>query len=455
MNILQVKVSGQFIPRHIRGVSRKGNCHLKRSPISSVIDHKHQNEEYSKNARSNAFIVGPGKSKCANKLSLMDPQMLMAISSGESIGGLCSFSTFSARAIHTTSVASDDFSDHSGEEREEGDFEYNPKQTKKDILEAATWHEDSRKWDVQFCRRAVEAYKSHLQYLLQIKQNQLDTGSKSDREKSQQILQSGADILLKSYVTSQALSAMLKMKIPTHVLSKEVRSMERLIGSIGLTPLTDQLSFNLLRANGKSGNIGRVISLLNLRKAKGSEPKRAEFEYAIQSIDSAALYLRKNRNIFLNQGEQPEIDNPTRWLDAILVNMSERGFPLDTKMANRMLDSYSCQGRDGKAVHFFYRVTREFVNEGKGDEKDASGNENKETDGSSNSEGDASENDKQDLMPIVNDRKARVRMKMVRQMPPYYKMPSDIRSAGTKVKIPNRDDVKSKLEWENVRNNTG
>ena len=42
--------------------------------------------------------------------------------------------------------------------------------------------------------------------------------------------------------------------------------MERLIGSIGLTPLTHPLSLQLLETNAKSGNAGRTLRLLNLRK---------------------------------------------------------------------------------------------------------------------------------------------------------------------------------------------
>ena len=42
--------------------------------------------------------------------------------------------------------------------------------------------------------------------------------------------------------------------------------MERLIRSIGLTPLTHPLSLQLLETNAKSGNAGRTLRLLNLKK---------------------------------------------------------------------------------------------------------------------------------------------------------------------------------------------
>jgi pentatricopeptide repeat protein len=46
-----------------------------------------------------------------------------------------------------------------------------------------------------------------------------------------------------------------------------------------------------------------------------------------------------------------------------------------------------------------------------------------------------------------DNRKGLVRMKM-KKHPPYYKLPSDIKSKGLLVKRPRRDEVISKLEWE-------
>ena len=40
--------------------------------------------------------------------------------------------------------------------------------------------------------------------------------------------------------------------------------MERLIGSLCITPLTHLISFQLLETNTNSGNVGRALSLLNL-----------------------------------------------------------------------------------------------------------------------------------------------------------------------------------------------
>jgi hypothetical protein len=93
-------------------------------------------------------------------------------------------------------------------------------------------------------------------------------------------------------------------------------------------PLMDRLSLALLEANAKAGNVGRVLSLLNLRKSRDYPATNNEFVLAVVSIDAVGLYLCKNRNVFVGDSLQPAIDNPTRWLDAILINMHQRGTPL-------------------------------------------------------------------------------------------------------------------------------
>lgn len=318
-------------------------------------------------------------------------------------------------------------------------FDYNPEETQKKIIQASLWNQGKEKWDPQFCQDAVMSYTNHLQYLL-------------DQKKSgAQIPESAVSTILSSKTTGRALKAMTKMNLETYLLSKQVRQVERLIGKIGLTPLTDRLSLSLLEANGKAGNVGRTLSLLNLRKVKGYRPIRKEFKLAIQAILSAGLYLRKNRNVFMQEDQQPEIDNPTRWLDAILVNMSERGVKLDTLMANQMLDCYCSTGRSGKAIHFFYKVTRQYIDEngkdagamkeGGGDIEINAGNL-----GGSSIPGEIVEQ-----MPVFEDRKTKVRMRMRQHMPPYYKLPSDVKLNGELVKRPSKEELIPKLEWEKVR----
>jgi pentatricopeptide repeat protein len=120
--------------------------------------------------------------------------------------------------------------------------------------------------------------------------------------------------------------------------------------------LTELLSFRLLEANGKAGNVGRTLALLNLRKSRGYDAHNHEFLYAVASIKAAGTDLLVNRNIYASDAFQPAIDNPTRWLDAILLNMHDRRVPLTIDVANRMLATYSSTGRTGKAVHHFWKM---------------------------------------------------------------------------------------------------
>jgi len=334
---------------------------------------------------------------------------------------------------------------------------YKPVQTQQNILKAAQWNQGTGsqgKWNPQFCHEAVTAYKHHLRYLLQLKSNNNNNTNNNTNDAPSELPPSAFQTLLSSHTTERALKAMIKMNLDTHHLSTSVRHLERLIGNIGHTPLTDRLSLRLLEANGKAGNIGRTISLLNLRKSKGYKPIRKEFNYAIQSIVSAGLYLRKNRNIFLKESQQPEIDNPTRWLDAILVNMNERGVTMDTKMANMMLDCYCSTGRSGKALHFFYKVTREYIDEGSSrvGNDDAHGNGDEGL-GDGNLEdvgGDGTVQKSQ--LPVFDNRKAKVRMRMKQHMPPYYKLPTDVKLNGDLVKRPNKDELIPRIEWEKEKN---
>lgn len=349
---------------------------------------------------------------------------------------LKSFSTVSRLDDNTsTSTISTSNRFHS-----DGKFEYNPERTQMKIIQASQWNQGKEKWDPQFCQEAVSSYTNHLHYLLDQKKNSNNGNGIPDN---------ALKTVLSSQTTEKALKTMTKMNLDTHLLSKQVRHVERLIGKIGLTPLTDRLSLALLEANGKAGNIGRTISLLNLRKVKGYRPIRKEYKHAIQAILSAGLYLRKNRNVFLQEDQQPEIDNPTRWLDAILVNMSERGIHLDTTMANQMLDCYCSTGRSGKAIHFFYKVTRQYIDEnGKDATKEDLGGDINRT--STSTSGDIPD-EIVEQMPVFEDRKTKVRMRMRQHMPPYYKLPSDVKLNGELVKRPNKEELIPKIEWEKVR----
>jgi pentatricopeptide repeat protein len=233
-----------------------------------------------------------------------------------------------------------------------------------DLERAAKWNHgmegkyyDKSLWDIDFCQKTAGAYDSFLNRLLS---DEAAAAIKKDRprfDSTDERLQ-----LLSSETVTLAFKVLVKCHYEPDVLSIRVRDWERCLGKLKQTPLTDHLSLRLLTANGKAGNVGRVLSLLQLRKSQGYHAREREFVNAVTSLQVASLPQRRSRNIYLSDREQPAIDNPTRWLDAILLNMSDRDYRLTTRMANRMLNCYSATGRTGKAVHSFYRVTRHCVN---------------------------------------------------------------------------------------------
>lgn len=192
------------------------------------------------------------------------------------------------------------------------------------------------------------------------------------------------------------LKCLLKCKYNHTEIAVMVRQLEHMIGKIGLTKLTDHLSLRLLTVNAKAGNIGRVIALLQLRSKRQYVPREREYLLSILAIqiassipptltnassasnDSSMNTLstspqqqqqhyppkRFTKNIFLSDVQQPQIDNPTRWLDAILINMKERNHPLTIDIVNRMLYCYvggsngGNNAMSGKSVHHFYRIVR-------------------------------------------------------------------------------------------------
>ena len=274
-----------------------------------------------------------------------------------------------------------------------------------------------RKWNVDFVRETVAQYEFYLKYFYHQDPN-------DDIPLSKEMKQ----LFFSPETTQQAFVAILRCRLPTNVLSQKIREWERYIGSVNMTKMTDPLSLSMLEANGKAGNVGRAIQLLSLRKSRDFPPKTSEFIHAITAIDAASLYLRRNRNIFLSENEQPKIDDPTRWLDAILLNMNQRDIPLTTKMANRMLNAFARTGRSAKMTHYFYRVLRQRADV---DEKEY------ET-----TSFDANGDHK---MATFQNRPVRPRISM-RPPPPYHKIPSQVR--GKLVRKPGSDIKQLKLERE-------
>ena len=222
------------------------------------------------------------------------------------------------------------------------DSDFSPRELIQQIFTAADYNQGTDQWQVEFCRTVAQKYIQHLQYI---------------RDHSDTIDLSEAIPLVSPEVTERAIQGIIRQHLHPVTLSQHVRHVERLIGSIAKTPLTELLSYRLLEANGKAGNVGRTLALLNLRQSRGYDPQVPhEFLYAVAAIKVAGTELVPHRNIYAGDAYQPAIDNPTRWLDAILLNMHDRGVPLTIHIANRMLETYATTGRSGKAVHFFWKM---------------------------------------------------------------------------------------------------
>lgn len=208
--------------------------------------------------------------------------------------------------------------------------------------------------DEMFCQASVSKFENALESLVQL----------SNMEKLDLRVQEQARALLSADNVGVAIQILSKCRFHPKELSKKIRQWEKYLGRLNMTPLTDELSRTMLMANGLSGNVGRVLSLLQLRKAREYAPSEEEFRNAVLSLRAASKsqHVDGIRNIFLHDSNQPAVDNPTRWLDAILINMSERNFSLTTPLANSMIGCYAATGgRTGKAVHHFYRVIRQGV----------------------------------------------------------------------------------------------
>lgn len=288
--------------------------------------------------------------------------------------------------------------------------EYDPSNIASRIHDASLWDQkrkdnlpnrkkDERRWDYDYVRCAVDDYERHLQYIHDHIQSvtvgeKVSAAAEEEEESSHGELHNlvsnihpspekceGTLKLLSAKTLANAVRALLRAKIDTPVLSQRIRDIERLVGLIGWTPITENLSFRLLEANGKAGNVRRTLALLELRRRRGYvpreqmrdleytqvgvEPGEKEFIHAITSIKSAQLPLRRSRNIYLHESalEESTLDNPTRYLDAILLNMSQRGVPLRPEIASQMLSCYASTGRTGRALHYFYKVVKDPVEE--------------------------------------------------------------------------------------------
>ncbi|GAX28009.1 hypothetical protein FisN_16Lh288 [Fistulifera solaris] len=175
---------------------------------------------------------------------------------------------------------------------------------------------DTTLWDPSFCRSVIHQYD---QYLLNLPKH--------------------ADVLLSAETVILMLKTVVKSRYETPELAQKIRHWEKIFGQWNKTPLTDHVTLRLLTANAKAGNVGRVLKLLQLRLQKKFPCRRRELIYAIQS-------LRVHE----------ELEDPTRWLDAILVHMHQRKIPLDTELANHMLRTFIGPKSDD---HYFYQIRKD------------------------------------------------------------------------------------------------
>jgi pentatricopeptide repeat protein len=286
------------------------------------------------------------------------------------------------------------------------------------------------RWNISLVRDAVAGYQFYLQqwyqqHMQQQQQQQPSTTNHNETnglDEAVVLSENLKRLMLSPEITEKAFVAVLRCRLYTPVLSRKIREWEQYIGTIGMTEMTDSLSLAMLEANGKAGNVGRAMKLLSLRKAKKYPPTEKEFVYAITAIEAAGLSLRRNRNVFLPEKYQPQIDDPTRWLDAILLNMHQRDVILTTHMANRMLNTYASTGKSGKAIHFFFNTYRQPLEVKEGDDPDIING-----------------------MASQRNRPVKIKMRM-RPPPPYHKVPSQVR--GKLIRKPGSDIKQLKLEVE-------
>ena len=221
-----------------------------------------------------------------------------------------------------------------------------------DLQNAALWQPNKFNWNIYQCRILVAKYDGYLKRLAEEKRD------RSNENTSSFISKACVDRLLSADVVILAFKVLIKCKVDTpNDLAANVRQWERYIGHLSRTPLTDHLSLRLLTANAKSGNLGRCLSLLELRAQKKYPPRDREFLYTVTAVQIAAG-RPGTKNIYVSDVDQPALDNPTRWLDAILIHMKQRQQPLTKAIAMRMLQCYAGTGYTGKASHHFYRVAR-------------------------------------------------------------------------------------------------
>jgi pentatricopeptide repeat protein len=255
------------------------------------------------------------------------------------------------------------------------DFHYRPEEALARLNNAFQIAVDeSRPSDATKCYEALDGYKAHLAYFA--KRPDFDP----ENQKEVQALRD----LLSPHSAQMAVTCLLNSNIATNSkIRNEVREMERCFGSIVVPSevmdtkhprrgieMTDWLSYLLLKANSRGGNVGRTLALLDLRANMKYTPRRKdsdqgdhdddEYIHAVNAIHAAGHEMPRHRSHHHDEEKNLQtLEDPTRWLDYILDHMHSRKVALTIDLSNRMIGCFSATGRSGRAMHHFYKLVQE------------------------------------------------------------------------------------------------
>jgi hypothetical protein len=173
------------------------------------------------------------------------------------------------------------------------EFMWNPKGMLEELTAAAPMVGKDQ-WKPERCLAAFENYHNHLKYSSQHSGRRTTSHNGDDG--------SGGSIVYSSATAVLAIRCLVKSKLPTHALRHRIRDVERTMGLLAdPIPMTEALSFVLLEAHGKAGNVGRAMSLLEYRRLQNSRPHSQhpkEFYHAVQSIGRNCFRLSFLRLLF-------------------------------------------------------------------------------------------------------------------------------------------------------------
>lgn len=139
--------------------------------------------------------------------------------------------------------------------------EYDPGNVVSQVFKAAKWNQgvgfirnrkyNDKNWDHEFVKWTVDDYERHLQYVLDHLKSEKDSNNQQQKESSHALLSNIHPLPEKCIATHKLLSAqtlancvrsLTRSKMDTPLLSQRIRDIERLVGLIGWTPITDRKS---------------------------------------------------------------------------------------------------------------------------------------------------------------------------------------------------------------------